>query len=107
MKLTVISEVSQLGIAPADVKLVLQEPEVTRLISVGVQGPPGPGSARYEHVQSSPATQWTVNHNLGYKPSIEVLSPGGMVVIADVVHMTDNQTLINFNAPQTGTVLAR
>ena len=61
----------------------------------------------YVHVQSSPVDEWVVNHNLGYRPVIEVLSPGGIVVMADVVHTSVNQVRINFTSPQTGTVTAR
>jgi len=67
----------------------------------------GGSSLPYEHVQPTPASTWVVNHNLGYRPVIEVLSPGGVVVGADVVHVSVNQTQINFNNPQTGTVTAR
>lgn len=67
----------------------------------------GGSSLPYVHTQSSPSTTWVVNHNLGYRPVIEVLSPGGIVVGADVIHVSVNQAQINFNNPQTGTVTAR
>ena len=69
----------------------------------GIQGPEGSGSsARYTHTQSAASDSWTVNHNLGFRPQVEVLSPGGVRVEAGVQHMSDNQTVISFNTAQTG-----
>jgi hypothetical protein len=68
----------------------------------------GSGSSfPYVHTQSSPSDLWTVNHNLGYRPVIEVLSDGGLVVEASVAHISVNQAQISFNTVQTGTVTAR
>lgn len=66
-------------------------------------GPPG-NVARHEHTQSSAAALWTVNHNLGLWPSaVTVLSPGGVEVNAEVVHVTVNQLTIHFAAAYAGT----
>lgn len=68
----------------------------------------GSGSSfPYVHTQASPSSLWVVNHNLGYRPVIEVLSDGGMVVEASVAHISVNQAQISFNTAQTGTVTAR
>jgi len=61
----------------------------------------------YSYTQVSPSSLWIVNHNLGYRPVIEILSDGGLVVEAGVAHISVNQTQISFNTPQTGTVIAR
>lgn len=64
----------------------------------------GSGSV-YEHTQSSPAASWTVNHNLGRRPAaVSVLSVGGMEVDAAVTHVSDNQLVVEFAAPQVGSV---
>lgn len=68
----------------------------------GPQGPPGAGGA-YVHTQAIAAAVWVVNHNLGFRPAVAVLSPGGLEVIADIVHITTNQTEIRFNSPASGT----
>ncbi|CAL4868208.1 hypothetical protein MMA231_02483 [Asticcacaulis sp. MM231] len=70
----------------------------------GEPGPPGDPANRYEHLQASPAVQWTVNHNLGRKPHVSVRSVGGVEVLADVVHQSLNQLTVNFAAPYTGSV---
>lgn len=50
----------------------------------------------YVHTQVSASTVWTINHNLGFIPSVEVLSVGNVEIEAEVVHTSVNQTIINF-----------
>lgn len=49
----------------------------------------------YTHNQSVAATSWTINHNLGYKPSVELLTAGGVEFDAEVVHTSNNQVVVN------------
>ena len=67
-------------------------------------GPPGPSgnAAVYEHTQGSPNDVWTINHNLGFKPIVEAFTPGGLWMVAEVLHVSVNQTLITFNIPTAG-----
>ena len=59
----------------------------------------------YTHVQSVASTSWTVNHNLNRRPSsVSVLSPGGIEVEAEITHINDNQLIVGFSVPYTGTV---
>ena len=53
---------------------------------------------------TTPAAEWICNHNFGYKPVVDVLSDGGMVVEAEVLHVTINQFRVYFAAPYTGSV---
>jgi hypothetical protein len=69
----------------------------------GSPGPQGPAGVDYEHVQISPQSSWTVNHNLGVVPSVTVYSVGGMEVEASIVHISNNQTVISFVTPFAGT----
>lgn len=66
-------------------------------------GPPagGPGSA-YTHTQSSASDAWVVNHNLGYRPAVSVLSVGGKEMLAGVVHTSTNQFVVSFDQPTAG-----
>lgn len=78
-------------------------PATVEMRVVGIQGPPGSGGGgRYVHTQGSASATWTVNHNLGFRPQVEVFSPGWVCVEAVVTHTSDNQTVITFNAAQTG-----
>lgn len=56
----------------------------------------------YLHTQSVAASTWTVNHNLGRYPAIEIRSVGNVVVQADITHINVNQSQINFSAPYAG-----
>ena len=62
----------------------------------GPAGPPGASAASYDFQQTTPATEWIVNHNLGHKPLVQVFSTGGVEVEAEVVHISNNQTRIYF-----------
>lgn len=101
---------------------VVQDNDI-QLLEVGVQGPPGPqgpqgltgpagppGTASgtaYEYIQSTPSSTWIVNHNLGYKPCVDILSVGGMVVEAEIVHISVNQFQVYLVSPIAGVALAR
>lgn len=59
-----------------------------------LRGPPGPIGG-YTHVQSSPSAAWTINHNLGVKPTISLYSVGGAEFDGQITHVTDNQAVVN------------
>jgi hypothetical protein len=88
---------------------ITAQPQVeVEIVQAGVQGAPGPqgapgqSAASYEHLQALAADVWTVNHNLGLRPAVTVLSPGGLEVEASVTHISVNQTVITFVTPQAG-----
>ncbi len=72
-------------------------------VQAGPPGPPGTSSASYLHTQASPASTWTVNHNLGTRPVIAVRDTGGQEILAAITHASANQALISFVAAKTGT----
>lgn len=43
--------------------------------------------------QSSPSTEWVVNHNLGYKPIVEVLDTFGQIITygVEIFNVSENQ----------------
>jgi hypothetical protein len=85
--------------APLVVRVVLPGP-------AGAQGPPGPvgpPAEAYVHQQASAATTWTINHNLGYRPSVELMDTGSREIDGDIYHPTLNQTVAMFNVPVAGT----
>jgi hypothetical protein len=87
---------------------VFQSPGIS--IDIGKQGPsgpPGPGATTYDHIQAPPSVEWVVNHNLGRLVSVTVLNAGNVEVEAEVLQVSENQTRIYFNLPQTGKVLVR
>jgi hypothetical protein len=67
----------------------------------GVAGPPG-AITDHIHTQGSPASIWTVNHNLGRKPLVAVFSPGAVEVEAEIIHHSDNHLSVLFATATTG-----
>lgn len=68
----------------------------------GPPGPAGPSGAGTTFTQASPSGTWTINHNLGYRPSVEIIDAGGNEVEATVTHTSLNQTVVTFTTPIAG-----
>lgn len=91
---------------------IVEEPAVSVEVveEAGVQvvellhpGPQGPAStAAYVHMQPTPATVWTINHNLGFRPSVELFDSGSSEFIAEVAHPTVNQVVVTVNPATAG-----
>jgi hypothetical protein len=56
----------------------------------------------YTHTQASAASTWTINHNLGVKPTVDVFSVGGVQVFAEILQVTNNQVQAFFDSPFSG-----
>lgn len=61
----------------------------------------------FEHIQSAAAAVWTVAHNLGRRPVVQVFSAGGVEVWAAILHLNVNTVQISFQTPQTGTAVCQ
>ena len=59
-------------------------------------------NATVVHTQSSSASTWTVNHNLGRYPSVDVIDSAGTQVIGDIQHTSINQAVLTFDNPFAG-----
>lgn len=65
---------------------------------------PASGSiARYSEIFTAAST-WTVNHNLNREPFVQVLTTGGIEMLADVLVVSLNQVVVTFSQPQAGRV---
>lgn len=73
----------------------------------GPVGPAGPGAEVFEYSPPTAQAEWVLNHNFGRRPVVQVLSPGGFEVEAEVAHVSTNQARVYFNQPQQGTAIAR
>lgn len=56
----------------------------------------------YVHQQSTPATTWTINHNMGKYPTVELFNSGMQEIDADISHPSVNQTVITLNPATAG-----
>lgn len=64
---------------------------------------PATGSNSYTHIQTAPAANWIVVHNLNRYPSaVAVIDSGGTVCMGAIVHNSLNQLTISFGAPFSG-----
>lgn len=97
---------------PAESQVVVQ-PEVAMVLvsAPGPQGPPGadgppgvPGGSRYNHTQSTPASVWTVTHNLGYEPlfATVIVAQEDVSDGVDIFHTSTNSLTISFSQPVSG-----
>jgi hypothetical protein len=68
----------------------------------GVAGPPGPASAFFIYNQATAASEWTINHNLGFKPSVQAFDTGSQQIEGLVTHLSINTTAIVFVVPVAG-----
>jgi hypothetical protein len=64
------------------------------LIVVKERGLNGGGAVSFIHTQSSPSSEWIINHNLCFRPDVTVLDTGGQVVGVLVQHISDNQARV-------------
>lgn len=87
------------GDAGTTVVTVPQTSTVTA-ITVGPQGPAGSGA--FVYTQSTPATTWTINHNMGFKPAVELLDSGSQEIDGDVTHVSVNQTVVTLTPATAG-----
>lgn len=73
----------------------------------GPQGPAGTGAVSYRHVQSTPASVWTITHNLGYRPGgIFVEDTAHNQVNGRVQHVDANSLTISFFVSTTPSAMA-
>lgn len=89
---------------------IIVNPE-TRSVAIVYAGPIGPRGFDgfgglpefFEYSQVTPSTSWLINHNLGYKPNVDVRDENGVRLRVGVIHHTDNQTEVQTLTPRVGT----
>lgn len=70
---------------------------------VGPQGPQGdPAIGTYIHVQGTASSTWTINHNLGFFPNIEVVDSAGTAVIGNYQFIDLDTLIVTFRDPFAG-----
>lgn len=69
----------------------------------GVQGVPGtPATGAGTDFPQSAALQWTINHNFGYRPSVELTDTAGNEIDAEIRHLSANTVQVTFLVPTAG-----
>lgn len=110
MTTTLVTEIARTStIVDSDgTTLIIDERGTTSVYpsQMGPQGPrgdAGPASAFYLHTQSSTSATWTINHNLGFQPTVSIKTAGGAEVECDVIHTSNNQCIAYANSAFSGT----
>jgi len=61
------------------------------------------GDKAFSHTQSASASSWTINHNLGKKPSVTITTLAtGAQVIGEVAYTNNNTLVVSFAAAVSG-----
>ena len=47
--------------------------------------------------QNTASTTWVVNHNLGYRPLVQIFDSAGTYVLSCVTHLDDNTFTVSHN----------
>lgn len=68
----------------------------------GPEGPPGLAASGLTFMQGTPDTTWVIDHNLGFKPAVEIIDQDGNEVDGEVSHLNINQLRIYFVTPLAG-----
>lgn len=75
----------------------------SRWVSVEEICPPGGAIQSFEQ-SFSESTSWIINHNLGRRPTVTLLTQGGSEMVAEVLHVSPNQVVAYFASPIAGSV---
>jgi hypothetical protein len=84
------------------VRTTLVPPVSGYTVLISGPGLAGGGDLTYVHTQTSPSALWTVIHNLGKNPSVEVVDSGGSEIVPDVHYDNINQVSISFGSATSG-----
>ena len=66
-------------------------------------GPPGPPGTEFIYSQGLPQTVWTINHNMGFFPSVTIVSSAGGMVEGDITYIDSNNLTVSFAVAFSGT----
>jgi hypothetical protein len=56
----------------------------------------------YTHEQQANSTVWNVTHNLGYKPSVDIIDYGNNNIEGDISYTNSNSLTITLSSPASG-----
>jgi hypothetical protein len=64
--------------------------------------PPIDVPVAYTHAQGTPATTWTITHNLGWYPNVAIVDSSGAQVEGDITYVNVNTVSATFSAAFSG-----
>ncbi len=75
---------------------------VAAINELAARSNPTSSGVAYSHQQWVASQVWTINHNLGIRPTVSILDAGGNEIEAEVAHLSANQLQIRFVLPVAG-----
>lgn len=98
-------DVASVEVKDENTAIVVENTENVVIIQEG--GPQGAAGAdlsdkHYVHTQNAASTSWTITHNLGKMPSVEVVDTGDNIVVGEIEYISLNQVQVTFGAAFTG-----
>lgn len=68
--------------------------EILTIIAAGASGLAAAGF--YRHVQNTPSATWTIAHNLGFRPGVQIVDSNGDDIDASIEHLDADTTVVSF-----------
>lgn len=98
-------DVASVEVQDENTAIVVENTENVVIVQEG--GPQGASGAEledkhYVHTQNAASTSWTITHNLGKMPSVEVVDTGDNIVVGEIEYLSLNQVRVTFGAAFTG-----
>jgi hypothetical protein len=87
---------------PGDLHVLIYHADTCLYTPGPMSGGGGGVDLSYTFTQNTPASVWTITHNLGKRPSITVMDSGGNTCYGDVQYTSVNAVTITFGGAFSG-----
>jgi len=106
--INLIEEITTITVGEEIISITVND--ITTVIETETQWPPwppwtwaDPADFSREHIQTIASNVWTINHNLGFKPNIQIEdSAGDSVIPQKIIQNSINQILVEFQGAMAG-----
>lgn len=85
-----------------NIALEVQNPEVSLTLDVNSFHGNNATPISYTFQTLTPLATWNINHNLNYRPVVQVFNSASQLIFGNVIHMSDNQVIVSFTTPVSG-----
>lgn len=98
-----VSNVSYVGYRHLDSEIFLTEEDVAPVaISGSYNDLTDKPNLHFTHIQDIPSNEWTIQHHLGWNPSIVPVNSAGKVIVGAYEYPNTDTAIIKFNLPYSG-----
>jgi hypothetical protein len=100
--INVSKSVVYVEVTNANSTTVVKAPVSPVVVDVVTVGPQGPSSASTTYAQPTASSTWTINHNLGYRPHIDLYDLNFELFEGQITHTSVNTSVIVLTIPTAG-----